>query len=59
MVGLQEELLAAKEAAYLRCEAFIDSDKDWINAAVEVRALMFMERFEVDIDKRLEQLENA
>ena len=59
MVGLHEELLAAKEAAFLRCDAFIDSDKDWTNAAVEVRALMFMERFEVDIDKRIEQLENA
>jgi molecular chaperone HscB len=59
MVGLHEELLAAKEAAFLRCETLIDSDKDWTNAAAEVRALMFMERFEVDIDKRLEQLESA
>lgn len=59
MVGLHEELLAAKEAAFLRCESFIDRDKDWTNAAVEVRALMFMERFEIDINKRLEQLENA
>jgi len=55
---LHEKLLAAKEAAFLRCEAFIDIDKDWLNAAVEVRALMFMERFEIDIDKRLEQLES-
>jgi len=56
---LHEKLLAAKEAAFLRCEAFIDTDKDCLNAAVEVRALMFMERFEIDIDKRLQQLESA
>lgn len=56
---LQEKLLAAKEAAFLHCEALIDKDQDLTNAAVEVRGLMFMERFEIDMDKRLEQLENA
>jgi hypothetical protein len=37
----------------------LDVDKHWTNAASEVRTLMFMERFEVDIDKRRDQLENA
>jgi molecular chaperone HscB len=51
--------LAAKESAFARCEIFLDVYKDWTNAASEVRTLMFMERFEVDIDKRRDQLENA
>ena len=56
---LQEEVLKAKEAAFLKCENFLDNEKDWLSASEEVRALMFMERFEVDIDKRQDQLENA
>jgi molecular chaperone HscB len=56
---LQQEVLAAKELAFARCETFLEVDKNWINAAGEVRTLMFMERFEVDIDKRRDQLENA
>lgn len=56
---LQHEVLAAKESAFSRCETFLDIDKNWINAASEVRTLMFMERFEVDIDKRRDQLESA
>ena len=56
---LQQEVLAAKELAFARCETFLDVEKNWINAASEVRTLMFMERFEVDIDKRRDQLENA
>jgi len=56
---LQQEVLAAKESAFARCETFLDVDKHWTNAAGEVRTLMFMERFEVDIDKRRDQLENA
>ena len=56
---LHQEVLAAKELAFSRCETFLDIEKNWINAASEVRTLMFMERFEVDIDKRRDQLENV
>jgi molecular chaperone HscB len=56
---LLEEVLAAKELALTRCETSIDIEQDWSSAATEVRALMFMDRFEADIDRRQEQLEKA
>ena len=56
---LHTELKIAKKLALKRCETFLDDDQDWPKAANEVRILMFMERFEQDIDKRRDQLENA
>lgn len=56
---LKEEMLASKEAAFIRCEAYLDIEHNWVLASEEVRALMFMERFELDIDRRQDQFENA
>jgi hypothetical protein len=37
----------------------LDVDKDWLAAVQEVRALMFIERFEEDLNNRLDRLEDA
>lgn len=38
------------------CETLLDTTHDYPQAAQQVRALMFIERFMPDIDARLEQL---
>ncbi|MEP6559408.1 MAG: Fe-S protein assembly co-chaperone HscB, partial [Burkholderiales bacterium] len=40
-----------------RCEQLLDQDNDPAAAAVEVRGLMFVQRFAREVDARLEQLE--
>jgi hypothetical protein len=37
----------------------LDIDKNWMAAVHEVRALMFIERFEEDLNNRLDRLEDA
>lgn len=56
---LLEKVLAAKELSLTLCENYLDMEHDWLMAAGQVRALMFMERFEEDVDRRQEQLEKA
>jgi molecular chaperone HscB len=56
---LLEKVLMAKEQALTLCETYLDVKHDWLMAAGQVRALMFMERFEEDVDRRQEQLEKA
>lgn len=57
----QVEALAAeveRERASLLAsiEQFVDVDKDYASASSATRALMFIERFALDIDRRLEAL---
>lgn len=40
-----------------KLEQLIDEQQAWSEAVAQVRALMFIERFAADIDKRLDQLE--
>ena len=40
-----------------RCGQLLDAQKDYAAAVDQVRALMFIERFDHDVEKRFEQLE--
>ena len=54
--ALQHQVADHRRAALAQLEATLDSDRDFIAAAQQVRALMFVERFAHDIDARLEAL---
>ena len=56
--SLQQQMSAEKQQLLQQCADAIDSHADWTNAAQTVRALMFIERFEHDLDNRLERLDN-
>ena len=59
LMTLQADISNAKQLALQRCEQALDVDQSWAIAAKEVRALMFIERFEEDLNKRLDRLEEA
>ncbi len=54
---LREVLNATRRAEYATCENAIDNKQDWSVAVNSVRRLLFMQRFEADMDRRIEQLE--
>jgi molecular chaperone HscB len=56
--ALQQQLFVEKKSLLQQCADAIDSHADWTNAAQTVRAVMFIERFEQDLDNRLERLDN-
>jgi molecular chaperone HscB len=53
---LHDELAAARKAAISLISAALDQHNDPQAAAQQVRALMFIERFAEDVEKRTEQL---
>ena len=54
--SLNDEVLAFRRAALAELESTLDERRDWAAAAQQVRALMFVERFAHDLDRRLEAL---
>ena len=54
--ALLQQVTDHRRVALTQLEATLDSDRDFIAAAQQVRALMFVERFAHDIDARLEAL---
>ena len=54
--ALDAQVRAARQQALARCGELLDGAQDCAAAAAQVRALMFIERFARDIDRRLEQL---
>jgi molecular chaperone HscB len=54
--ALLQQVTDHRRAALARLEATLDRDHDYPSAAQQVRALMFVERFAQDIDRRLEAL---
>ncbi len=54
--ALNDEVLAYRRAALAALETSFDDKRDWAAAAQQVRALMFVERFVGDLDRRLEAL---
>ena len=54
--ALAKEVEARRRAALDEIAVTIDRRSDWVAAAQQVRALMFIERFAEDIDRRLEAL---
>jgi molecular chaperone HscB len=59
LTSLQTDIHQAKQQALQRCAQNLDADKNWLAAVQEVRALMFIERFEEDLNNRLDRLEDA
>lgn len=55
--ALQKQVQITRQAMLGRCQLLLDDERDWPQAAQQVRALMFVERFFADIDRRREQLE--
>ncbi|MBV8619228.1 MAG: Fe-S protein assembly co-chaperone HscB [Curvibacter sp.] len=53
---LADEVGTARREAIARCQSLIDVDQQFSQAAQQVRALMFIARFERDIESRLDQL---
>lgn len=54
--GLAAEVAAHRTAAMAQLRVTLDERGDLIAAAEQVRALMFVERFAIDVDRRLEAL---
>lgn len=54
--ALEDDVTAQRQAGIARLQQLIDTQQDFGAAAQQVRALMFIERFAADIDRRLEQL---
>lgn len=50
--ALQVEVQNARKTAIAECGALIDQKQDYLAAAAQVRALMFLARFAEDIDAR-------
>jgi molecular chaperone HscB len=57
--ALQQQMALEKQQLLQQCANAIDILSDWTQAAQSVRALMFIERFEHDLDNRLERLDNT
>lgn len=51
-------LSSNKHSLLQKCERMIDLEHDFQSAVGQVRALMFLARFEADVESRLEQLES-
>ena len=54
--ALGREVAAARQQALEQCEALLDTAHDYPAAAQQVRALMFIQRFEDDVNDRLDGL---
>jgi len=54
--ALAEQVAAQRGEALLRIQRTLDDEHDAAAAAQQVRALMFIERFAEDVDRRLEAL---
>ena len=54
--GLADEVVAAHKTALKAFEMLIDQQQDYAAAAQQVRALMFIQRFDEDVQNRLENL---
>ena len=56
---LNDQVLLARQRALAFCCQLIDSQHDFLEAAQQVRALMFIERFASDVEKRLDRIDSA
>ncbi len=54
--ALASEVATHRKASLADLQITIDEKQDYAAAAQQIRALMFMERFEADVDRRLEAL---
>ncbi|MDD2547195.1 MAG: Fe-S protein assembly co-chaperone HscB [Burkholderiaceae bacterium] len=54
--ALEAEVLAAREETLAHCQRLLDGEGDFLAAASQVRALMFIARFADGIERRRDQL---
>lgn len=57
--ALQGQLLQARRQRLQALEELIDRRADYAEAAQQVRALMFIERFGADVEARIEKMDNG
>ncbi len=57
--ALNTEVLQARRDSLAECARLLDVDRDYAQAAQQVRALMFIERFASDVDDRLDAMGTA
>lgn len=50
---LASTVMEARQLALTQCERLIDIQRDYLAAAAQVRALMFIERFQQDLNERM------
>ena len=55
---ITSELADSKTTLLQKCESLLDQGHDYPAAVAQVRALMFLDRFATDVEKRLDQLES-
>jgi molecular chaperone HscB len=55
--SLSQEMQATKKLLLQQCAALIDESQDFSGAVAPVRALMFIEKFAIDLNHRIDQLE--
>ncbi len=55
---ITSELSDSKRDLLQKCESLLDQAHDYPAAVAQVRALMFLDRFASDVEKRLDQLES-
>jgi molecular chaperone HscB len=56
--NLRDDVVAARQSESATCENAIDDMQNWPAAVESVRRMLFMQRFEADIDRRLDQLDD-
>jgi molecular chaperone HscB len=56
---LDAQVLSARRESLQKCEHFLDVEQNYAQAAQQVRALMFIERFARDIEARLDRMDTA
>jgi len=57
LVQLMSEVSSERRERLQQCERLLDQQPDYKGAVQQVRALMFIERFALDVEARLERLE--
>lgn len=57
LTSLTNEVQAAQKQLLQECAALLDDAQDYAGAAVAVRALMFIDKFALDLHQRTDQLE--
>lgn len=55
---ITSELSDSKQELFEKCESLLDRAHDYPAAVAQVRALMFLDRFASDVEKRLDDLES-
>lgn len=59
LAQLSEQVQAARQHILKRCGELLDAEHDYAQAAQQVRALMFIERFAADVEKRLDKIDSV